>query len=191
MAEIEPVALTYSFAERLRDALVGIAIMVIFWFVAPGTSESDLLTSHARGAGLMIMIEQAIGWQAFRLLGVLAMVAVAWFVVITLWKFLDRRPEVVLAHDSIAFHPAILGTRLLYGDLTGWSYKAGGKHSSLTFHLKERRWSPQGVVPRRAVSVVGSDERLDPLVEFLSAHPAFGNVAVELDHGDAEASRFF
>lgn len=145
-------------------------------------NEADFLNGGwGRRARLFHGIEQAVGWDGFRILLVFAGIILALLSITAIWKGISRIPDAKAFRNHIEFHPGIKETPIRYEEVVSWSVGPFMRQSIfwrngqiLSIRLKRPYWSFQTAFWQKRMRLVGSSERLDPIIEFLSQHPVMG-----------------
>lgn len=149
----------------------------LFWLAEFG-SEKDLLKSHARGGGIVKLIEQLIGWELFSTMVLIAGFACAVATFFFLWKTVYTKPDLQAFDDGIDFHPAVKFTGVSYEDVDHWKVtKEDGL--VLTLQLHDSYWSLKGIVPRKTLKFERSEAELRPIVLFWYNHPVMGGKLID------------
>ncbi|WP_152417347.1 hypothetical protein [Sandarakinorhabdus sp. AAP62] len=165
-------------SKRTSNALLGISLFVLVgcvFYVALFTNEHDFLSTRVRrGGGLIKLIEQSIGWNAFVVLLILFSFWLTVYAIVALWKAIDGTPDVTAFPDRIEFHPSVRQSSALYDEISHWSIEIVSGHPVIWINFLESYWSLQGLFKRKTVKLEGSWEQLEPLVDFFSHHHDMG-----------------
>lgn len=154
----------------LLSAFAGGAVYVALW-----TSEEDLLNARVRrGGGLVKMVEQTIGWNAFVLLVLGIALLLAIYAVSYWWRAVDGRPDVTIHADRLQFPPAIRPKDALFDEVKSWAIEQVHGAPSIRMMFEQPYWSLQGLVPRKSLKIEGKPALLEPFIEKLVHHPVLG-----------------
>lgn len=167
-------------SSRSSNALVGLGLIALsgaclFFLFA---SEEDFLQTRARRGGILKIIEQTIGWEAFLVLITLFGAWLIVYAIVHLWKAVDATPDVLARMDRIEFHPAVRRHAVAYDEISHWRVEMVSGHPVLWLHFFDGYWSLQGLFKRKTVKLEGDKDQLTPLVNFFAGHPVMSQLFV-------------
>ena len=133
-------------------------------------TEEEFLGARVRRGGIIKLIEQSIGWEAFVVLIVLFALGMLRLGIISFWKAVNDKPDLLASPERLEFHPSLRRFSASYDDIESWSIQTANGFS-LRLRFLSPHWSLQNIFGRRVIKIAADRRCLVLVAEYFDRHP--------------------
>lgn len=174
-------------AQQIFSGILFLGLSPIFFMMVFFYSEAEFLNKRTTGkGGILKLLEQIIGWEAFTVLMTAIGVYFLYIALTAIRAGISRTPNVMAFREHMKFHPTVKTSPVSYDNVVSWSFGPHRSQSILTkhwfclsFHLDQPYWSKRLLIRRKKLEFACRKEQFHSIVEFLSQHPVMGPKRIE------------